>query len=76
MLTPEAFEAAVAEAAGEQKVLVSIFMDGGVDALSLLAPTGDPRYRDAAPDARAGAERRLGVRGGRAAALASRRRAA
>ncbi len=44
MLTPEAFEAAVAEAAGEQKVLISIFMDGGVDALSLLAPTGDPRY--------------------------------
>ncbi len=43
-LTPEAFEAAVAEAAGEQKVLVSIFLDGGVDALSLLAPTGDARY--------------------------------
>ena len=44
MLTPQAFEAAVAEAAGEQKVLISIFMDGGCDALSLLAPTGDPRY--------------------------------
>ncbi len=44
MLTPEAVEAAVAAAAGEQKVLVSVFMDGGVDALSLLAPTGDPRY--------------------------------
>ena len=43
-LTPEAFEAAVAEAAGEQKVLVSVFMDGGLDSLSLLAPTGDPRY--------------------------------
>jgi uncharacterized protein (DUF1501 family) len=43
-LTPQAFEAAMAEAAGEQKVLVSIFMDGGADALSLLAPTGDPRY--------------------------------
>ena len=54
-LTPEAFEAAVAEAAGEQKVLISIFMDGGVDALSLLAPTGDPRYVDPAPDARAAA---------------------
>jgi uncharacterized protein (DUF1501 family) len=49
MLTPEAFEAAVAEAAGEQKVLVSIFMDGGVDALSLLAPTGDPRYATLRP---------------------------
>ncbi|MEA2195423.1 MAG: hypothetical protein QOG42_1857 [Solirubrobacteraceae bacterium] len=44
MLTPQAFEAAVAEAAGEQKVLISVFMDGGMDALSLLAPTGDPRY--------------------------------
>jgi uncharacterized protein (DUF1501 family) len=43
-VAPQAFEAAVAEAAGEQKVLVSIFMDGGADALSLLAPTGDPRY--------------------------------
>ena len=43
-LTPEAFEAAVAEAAGEQKVLISIFMDGGADALSLLAPVNDARY--------------------------------
>jgi uncharacterized protein (DUF1501 family) len=43
-LTPEAFEAAVAEAAGEQKVLVSIFMDGGADALSLLAPVNDSHY--------------------------------
>jgi uncharacterized protein (DUF1501 family) len=49
MLTPEAFEAAVAEAAGEQKVLVSIFMDGGADALSLLAPTGDPGYATLRP---------------------------
>jgi uncharacterized protein (DUF1501 family) len=43
-IAPQAFEAAVAEAAGAQKVLVSIFMDGGNDALSLLAPTGDPHY--------------------------------
>jgi uncharacterized protein (DUF1501 family) len=43
-LTPQAFEAAVADAAGGQKVLVSIFMDGGMDSLSLLAPTGDVRY--------------------------------
>ncbi len=52
MLTPEAFEAAVAEAAGEQKVLISIFMDGGVDALSLLAPTGDPLYAALRPTLR------------------------
>ncbi|MEA2192249.1 MAG: hypothetical protein QOI73_2370 [Solirubrobacteraceae bacterium] len=43
-LTPQAFEAAVAEAAGEKRVLVSIFMDGGADALSLLAPVADARY--------------------------------
>ena len=43
-LTPQAFEAAVAEAAGEHRVLVSIFMDGGADALSLLAPVNDARY--------------------------------
>jgi uncharacterized protein (DUF1501 family) len=43
-LTPEAFEAAVAEAAGEQRVLISIFMDGGADALNLLAPVSDARY--------------------------------
>lgn len=49
MIAPEAFEAAVAEAAGEQKVLISIFMDGGADSLSLLAPTGDPRYATLRP---------------------------
>jgi uncharacterized protein (DUF1501 family) len=43
-VAPQAFEAAVAEAAGEHKVLVSIFMDGGADALSLLAPVDDPLY--------------------------------
>jgi uncharacterized protein (DUF1501 family) len=43
-LTPQAFEAAVAEAAGEHKVLVSIFMDGGADGLSLLAPVNDSDY--------------------------------
>jgi uncharacterized protein (DUF1501 family) len=48
-VAPQAFEAAVAEAAGQQKVLVSIFMDGGADALSLLAPTGDPRYATLRP---------------------------
>ncbi|HEX8156115.1 MAG TPA: DUF1501 domain-containing protein [Solirubrobacteraceae bacterium] len=43
-LSPQAVEAAVAEAAGARRVLVSIFMDGGSDSLSLLAPTGDARY--------------------------------
>jgi uncharacterized protein (DUF1501 family) len=51
-LTPQAFEAAVAEAAGEQKVLISIFMDGGADALSLLAPVDDARYVTLRPSLR------------------------
>ena len=47
-LRPELFDegiAAAAAAAPQRKVLVSVFLDGGADALSLLAPTGDPLYR-------------------------------
>jgi hypothetical protein len=33
--------AAAAAAGPDQKVLVSVFLDGGADALALLAPTGD-----------------------------------
>jgi len=51
-LTPQAFEAAVAEAAGDHRVLVSIFMDGGADALSLLAPVDDARYIALRPNLR------------------------
>jgi len=43
-IAPEAFEAAIAEAAGEHRVVVSIFMDGGADALNVLAPVNDARY--------------------------------
>jgi uncharacterized protein (DUF1501 family) len=38
-----------AEAAPNQPVLVSLFLDGGVDSLSLLAPLGDPDYRRLRP---------------------------
>ena len=40
-------EAGVAEAASHpaQPVLVSVFLEGGIDNLSVLAPTGDPNYR-------------------------------
>jgi uncharacterized protein (DUF1501 family) len=38
-----------AEAAPNQPVLVSIFLDGGVDSLSMLAPVGDPDYRRLRP---------------------------
>jgi uncharacterized protein (DUF1501 family) len=40
---------AQAQAAGPGTVLLSVFMDGGVDSLSLLAPVGDPRYRALRP---------------------------
>jgi uncharacterized protein (DUF1501 family) len=41
-----AFQEGIARAAGEPpgRVLLSVFMPGGVDSLSLLAPVGDPRY--------------------------------
>ena len=35
--------------APQQKVLVSVFLDGGADSLSLLSPTGDPLYRQLRP---------------------------
>src|ERR1043165_5206923 len=45
------FETGVAEAesAGPGTVLLNVFMDGGVDSLSLLAPVGDPLYRALRP---------------------------
>ena len=48
-----AFEEGILEAASaappSSPVLVSIFLDGGVDTLSLLAPVGDPDYRKLRP---------------------------
>jgi uncharacterized protein (DUF1501 family) len=38
-----------AAAAPAQPVLVSVFLDGGVDSLSLLAPVADPDYRRLRP---------------------------
>jgi uncharacterized protein (DUF1501 family) len=54
-----AFETGVAAAqgAGPNTVLLSVFLDGGVDSLSLLAPVGDPLYRRLRPS--------LAVGGGR-----------
>jgi uncharacterized protein (DUF1501 family) len=46
------FEEGVLEAAAAapaQPVLVSVFLDGGLDSLSLLAPVGDPDYRRLRP---------------------------
>jgi uncharacterized protein (DUF1501 family) len=43
-------DAGIAEAAQSNRVIVSIFLDGGADALSILAPTGHPRYFDLRPN--------------------------
>lgn len=39
-----AFETGIAQAAPGDKILVSVFFDGGIDAMSVLAPVGDPQY--------------------------------
>jgi uncharacterized protein (DUF1501 family) len=46
-----AFDAGIAAAAGNssQPVLVSVFLEGGADALSVLSPQGDPLYRKLRP---------------------------
>jgi uncharacterized protein (DUF1501 family) len=51
MLSRMAFEEGIAKAAAgpAQPVLVSIFMSGGMDSLSFLAPVGDPRYASLRP---------------------------
>jgi uncharacterized protein (DUF1501 family) len=51
-LGPKAFEEGIAAAAAQgpdERVLVSIFMSGGVDSLTLLAPTGHSRYATLRP---------------------------
>ncbi len=45
-----AFEAGIAQAAPTDKVLVSVFCDGGIDSLSVLAPVGDSRYSQLRPN--------------------------
>lgn len=50
------FEEGIADAAQSDRVIVSIFLDGGVDALSLLAPTGHQRYYDLRPSLSIGPE--------------------
>ncbi len=49
-------QAGIAEAAGvDDRVLVSVFLDGGVDSLSVLAPTGDGIYQSLRPSLALGA---------------------
>jgi uncharacterized protein (DUF1501 family) len=53
MLSPRHFEEGIAQAsaaaAPNQPVLVSIFMEGGWDALSVLAPVREAKYRELRP---------------------------
>jgi uncharacterized protein (DUF1501 family) len=53
MLSPRHFEAGIAQAqaagGSDEPVLVSIFMEGGWDALSVLAPVGEARYKELRP---------------------------
>jgi uncharacterized protein (DUF1501 family) len=45
-----AFEEGIAQAAQSDKILVSVFFDGGIDSMSVLAPVGDPRYSQLRPN--------------------------
>jgi uncharacterized protein (DUF1501 family) len=47
----DAFEEGIARGAtwGDKRVLVSIFMPGGLDSMSVLAPVGDPLYSTLRP---------------------------
>lgn len=45
-----AFETGIAQAAPGDKILVSVFFDGGIDSLSVLAPVGDSRYAQLRPN--------------------------
>jgi uncharacterized protein (DUF1501 family) len=50
LLDMDALRAGVAQAAAPSTpVIVSVFLDGGIDNLSVLAPVGDPLYRKLRP---------------------------
>ena len=53
LMSPRSFVDGIAEAASSQgKVLVSVFLEGGIDALSVLAPVDDNKYRQLRPTLR------------------------
>jgi uncharacterized protein (DUF1501 family) len=50
LLNPRAFVDGIAKAAASNgKVLVSVFLEGGIDSLSVLSPVEDDRYRQMRP---------------------------
>jgi uncharacterized protein (DUF1501 family) len=52
LLDPKTFEEGIAQAASgpTQPVLVSVYLQGGIDAMSVLYPCGDPLYRKYRPE--------------------------
>ncbi len=55
LLSPRAFEEGIAAAGaadGQGRVLVSVFLPGGIDSLSLVAPTGHAAYAKLRPNLR------------------------
>ena len=44
-----AFEEGIAHAQAADRILVSVFFDGGIDSLSVLAPVADPKYASLRP---------------------------
>jgi uncharacterized protein (DUF1501 family) len=49
VVSPLAFEEGIAQAAWSNRVLVSVYLDGGIDSLSTLFPAGDSRYYELRP---------------------------
>jgi uncharacterized protein (DUF1501 family) len=45
-----AFESGIAQASQGQKILISVFFDGGIDGLNVLAPVTDPKYHSLRPN--------------------------
>ncbi len=76
MLSPRGFEEGIAQAVAasgpNQPVLVSIFMEGGWDALSVLAPVKEAAYNELRRKARPQRRRRQDLHRGRKPDVASR----
>ena len=53
-LSGDAFDFGIAQAASDaadaQKVLVTVFMNGGIDGMSVLFPAGEPQYYSMRPN--------------------------
>ena len=78
-LAPRAYEQGIADAMGaarQNSVLVSVFLDGGLDTLALLAPAADATYQALRPTLKLAPDAGLAFRDDNRAAVAQRRRPA